>query len=122
MTGTECYQAALSLLAETEDTAGYYERFALPGINQLLANSRRELSALRQAQGETAPLGVLRIEALTETLPMPDDMARECLPYGLAALLVCDDDKQKFNWCAAEYADRLRAYCPASLLPIEEMY
>ncbi|NCB28365.1 MAG: hypothetical protein EOM63_01195 [Clostridia bacterium] len=40
---------------------------------------------------------------------------------GLAALLVCDDDKLKFNWCAAEFADRLQRYCPVTLQPVEEM-
>lgn len=121
MTGKECYEAALALLGETTDSAGYYEQFAIYHMNQVLANCRRELSAIAKAAGGEPVAVAPRIAMLTDALPAPEALARECLPYGLAALLVCDDDKQKFNWCAAEFTDRLQYYCPASLVPIEEM-
>ncbi len=121
MTGKECYEAALALLGETTDSAGYYDKFALFHLNQVLANCRRELSALSTAAGGPEIAAPPRLSALPDALPAPEALARECFPYGLAALLVCDDDKLKFNWCAAEFADRLQRYCPASLVPMEEM-
>lgn len=121
MTGKECYEAALALLGETSDSAGYYEKFALYHMNQVLANCRRELCALSLAAGGEAIATPPRITALEDALPAPEALARECFPYGLAALLVCDDDKLKFNWCAAEFADRLQRYCPVTLQPVEEM-
>lgn len=122
MTGSECYQAALTLLAETAESAGYYDGFAVGGLNQLLANCRWEIRALCERDGLPPPAGPLRIDGLEEALPADDAMVRECFPYGLAALLICDDDKAKFNWCASEFAERLSRHCPASLTPIEEMY
>ncbi|MCB6365927.1 hypothetical protein LI291_07040 [Intestinibacillus massiliensis] len=122
MTGTECYRAALALLAETTDSAGYYETFALYGVNQLLANCFRENNALRERAGQEPFAKPPRIEALDAALPVDEAMAAECFPYGLAALLVCEDDKDKFNWCAAEFAARLARHCPAAFLPVEEMY
>ena len=62
MTGTACFQAALGLLGETPDSGIYYEQFALGALNQLLANSLREINAVRAAQGEGAaePDGIVR--------------------------------------------------------------
>ena len=110
MTGTECFRAALNLLSETPDSGTYYEQFALGALNQLLVNSLREINA--------APP---QMEALADEIPAGDWLARECFPYGLAALLVADDDKAKFNWAATEYTDRLLRHCPAQLTGIQEM-
>ena len=121
MTGTECYHAALNLLSETPNTGVYYEEFALGPLTQLLTNSLREINALREAQQE-APLTVPpRLNALEEDIPADDWLVSECFPYGLAALLVADDDKAKFNWAASEYAERLLCHCPAQLTAVQEM-
>ena len=47
MTGTECFRAALNILSETPDSGVYYEQFALGALNQLLANSLREMNGWR---------------------------------------------------------------------------
>lgn len=121
MTGTECYCAALNLLSETRDTGVYYEQFALGALNQLLTNSLREINAMRAAQHEE-PLAVPpRLTSLEEDIPADDCLVSECFPYGLAALLVADDDKAKFNWAASEYAERLLCHCPAQLTAVQEM-
>ena len=121
MTGTECYHAALNLLGETPNTGVYYEQFALGALNQLLANSLREINAQRTAQHEPELTVPPRLTALDEELPADDCLAAECFPYGLAALLVADDDKAKFNWAASEYAERLLCHCPAQLTAVQEM-
>ena len=61
------------------------------------------------------------MEALGDEIPAGDWLTRECFPYGLAALLVADDDKAKFNWAATEYTDRLLRHCPAQFTGIQEM-
>ena len=121
MTGNECFYAALNLLSETPDTGVYYEQFALGALNQLLAGNLREINAVRSAHGENALTAPPRITTLSEQIPADECLAAECLPYGLAALLVADDDKAKFNWAAAEYAERLLRHCPAQLSAIQEM-
>lgn len=121
MTGTECFHAALSLLTETSDSGAYYEQFALSSLNQLLAGCLREMNAERTAAGEAAFSAPPRLAALSAEIPASEWLARECLPYGLAALLVLDDDKDKFNWASAEFAQRLLAHCPAELTAVQEM-
>ena len=122
MTGRECFLAAMNLLNEQEEGAAYYEQFAPGALNQLLANCLREVNALRSADGldelRTAP----RLAALEEELGVPETMARECFPYGLAALLICDEDHDKFNWLGAEFAARLDRHCPAGQFAVKELY
>ncbi|HIX09960.1 hypothetical protein [Agathobaculum sp.] len=121
MTGTECFRAALNLLSETPDSGTYYEQFALGALNQLLVNSLREINAERVFRAEQPFDAPPRMTALTEEIPAGDWLTRECFPYGLAALLVADDDKAKFNWAATEYTDRLLRHCPAQFTGIQEM-
>lgn len=122
MTGRACFDAAMNLLAEQEDGAVYYQQFALGALNQLLANCLREINALRQASGQeerkTAPV----LEALEGEIEGDEAMVRECFPYGLAALLICDEDHERFNWLGAEFAARLDRHCPAGQFAIKELY
>ena len=78
MTGTECFRAALNILSETPDSGVYYEQFALGALNQLLANSLREMNAERASDGKDVLLVPPRMTALTEELPAGDWLAR-CL-------------------------------------------
>lgn len=121
MTGTECFRAALTLLSETPESGVYYEQFALGALNQLLVNSLHEINAERLFSGEAALAVPPRLSSLSDELPAADWLVRECFPYGLAALLVADDDKAKFNWAANEYTDRLLRHCPAQFTAIQEM-
>ena len=121
MTGTECFRAALNLLSETPDSGTYYEQFALGALNQLLVNSLREINAERVFRAEQPFDAPPRMTALTEEIPAGDWLTRECFPYGLAALLVADDDKAKFNWAATEYPARLLRHGPAQFTGIQEM-
>ena len=121
MTGLECFRAALNLLSETPESGAYYEQFALGALNQLLVNSLREINAERRANNEDELLVPPRISALGDELPAAEWLVRECFPYGLAALLVADDDKAKYNWAANEYTDRLLLHCPAQFTGIQEM-
>ena len=86
-----------------------------------ITNSLREMNAERASDGKDVLLVPPRMTTLTEELPAGDWLARECFPYGLAALLVADDDKAKFNWAATEYSERLLSHCPAQFTAVQEM-
>lgn len=122
MTGEQCFMAAMNLLAEQEEGATYYRAFALGAVNQLLANCQRENNALREAAGQQTRLTPPILAALEDEIECDEAMVCECFPYGLAALLVCDEDKAKFNWLATEFAERVDRHCPAVLFPVEELY
>lgn len=112
----------MNLLTEQDAGAAYYHTFALGAINQLLSNCQRENNALREAAGQEPRLTPPILAAMEDEIEGEENMVRECFPYGLAALLVCDEDKIKFNWLATEFAERLDRHCPAILFPVEEIY
>ncbi len=122
MTGRECFLAAMNLLGEQEEGAAYYEQFACGALNQLLANCLREINALRQAAEQEELRVPQQIQALEDALEADEAMVRECFPYGLAALLICDDDREKFNWLGTEFAMRLDRHCPAAQFAVKELY
>ena len=122
MTGKECFDAAMNLLTEQEAGAGYYLQFALGALNQLLANCLREINALREADGQAVLKAPPRLERMEDALDADAAMVAECFPYGLAALLICDEDRERFNWLGAEFAARLDRHCPASQFAVKELY
>lgn len=122
MTGRECFLAAINLLGEQEEGAAYYEAFALRALNQLLNNCLREINALRQADGLDELRVAPQLAALGDEIEADEAMVRECFPYGLAALFICDDDREKFNWLGAEFAARLDRHCPAAQFAVKELY
>lgn len=122
MTGKECFLAAMNLLGEQEEGAAYYETFALGALRQLMNNCLREINALRQADGKEELRIAPQPGALEDALDADEAMVRECFPYGLAALLVCDEDHEKFNWLGSEFAARLDRHCPAAQFLVKELY
>ena len=122
MTGREVLMAAAGLLGESEDGMRYYEQFALVYLNQLLADCLRETNALRVRDGLDELRVPLQMQSLEQEVPGEEAMIRECFPYGFAALCICDDDREKFNWLSAEFSARLDLHCPAAQFAIEELY
>ena len=96
MTGTECCRAAMTIMGAGADSSEYYAQFALGALNQLIANSLREINAERVQQGESAFSVPPRMEALEDELPAPE-------------------------WLAREYAERLLLHCPAQFTAVQEM-
>lgn len=121
MTGDELYRATAVILGEELEKMHYYEKFALGVINQLLANSFRENNSLLVSQGKAELLRPPVLMAKSEEIPYEEALVRECFPYGLGALLVAEDDKNKFNWLSFEFENRIRLYNRAEFREIEEM-
>lgn len=119
MTGKECFLAAMNLLGEQEEGAAYYETFALGALRQLMNNCLREINALRQADGKEELRIAPQPGALEDALDADEAMVRECFPYGLAALLVCDEDHEKFNWLGQRVRRAARLPLPGRAVPRE---
>ena len=54
MTGTECCRAAMTIMGAGADSSEYYAQFALGALNQLIANSLREINAVRPRRVKSA--------------------------------------------------------------------
>lgn len=124
MTGKQLYEQAVVLLGMETEQVVYLEPLVLGCINQMMNDRLYEQNALQRAQGgdaqhmlATAPM----LESLEDEVPYEEMFVRECFPYGLAALLVAEDDRTMFNWLMSEYERRAAYYAPCTLTDMQEM-
>lgn len=125
MTGRQLYEQALVLLGLEAETVPYLEEMALGCINQMLYDRNYEQNALLRACGDQTaltdciPPGAL--DNLEEEIPYDERFVQECFPYGLAALLIAEDDRTMFNWLISEYQQHAAYYAPCIETPIRGM-
>ena len=105
MTADDIYGAALALMAESRDKAKGYQDKVVPLTNLLLATAYPAEQALRR-----------------EELPYQVDLLTECFPYGLAGMLILDDDTGKANFFNAMFDTALAKYSPADFEEVVDWY
>lgn len=120
MTGRQVYEQALVLLGMERDDVPWQEHMALGCLRQMLADRLYEQTALCRVQGKTEYNTVPELDELDEEIPYEELFVRECFPYGLAALLVAEDDRTMFNWLMSEYERRAAYYAPCILTELQE--
>ena len=91
------YESALALLSEEKQRVKDYPKFKIALTNQVLAECFDTNNTLRKIEGlEIIPKNEMPyVQSETDIIPYDIRLIRECMPYGLAALLVMDDDKEK---------------------------
>ena len=120
MTGEQLFQRAAALLGQELPDTAYLRTFALPCINQLLWDTLHCQQALERSRGMEATQRAPRLPQFEEEIPYEDGLVNTCFPYGLAALLVADDDREEYNRFSAEFEQRLRRYCPCEFTALED--
>lgn len=125
MTGRQLYEQALALLGLEVENVTYLEDMAPGCINQMLYDRNYEQNALLRAQGdETALAGCIPVavlDSLEDEIPYEERFVQECFPYGLAALLIAEDDRAMFNWLMSEYQQHTAYYAPCTETTIRGM-
>ena len=122
MTADDLYGAALALMAESRDRAKGYRDKLVPLVNLLLAGADPAEQALRRARGHPPLAALPRITTDGEELPYQVDLLTECFPYGLAGMLILDDDTGKANFFNAMFDTALAKYSPADFEEIVDWY
>ena len=120
MTGTELYTRAIALLGLRESEVKYYEELALECLNQLLDDHLWEQNALCAAKGVDGLTTAPEMSALTQNIPYEENMVRECFPYGLAAMLVAEEDHEEYNRMNEEMERRIAYYSPCYEIALQE--
>ena len=121
MTGKQLYEQSLSLLGLELEDVSWMESHAVGCINQMLSDHLYEQRTLCYAHGVPAPVIAPTLSSLEEEIPYDEMFVRECFPYGLAALLVAEDDHTMFNWMMSEYERRVTYYAPCTFTQIRGM-
>lgn len=120
MTGRQLYEQALILLGMEQENVPYLEEMAPGCINQMLSDRLYEHNALCRAQGTDGFSTAPELDSMDDDIPYDEMLVRECFPYGLAALLIAEDDRTMFNWLMSEYERRAAYYAPCTLTQIQE--
>lgn len=121
MTGRQLYDQAICLLGMEQENVTYLEEMAVGCINQMLSDRMYEHNALCRARGEEGVAFPPALVSLDDEIQYDDMLVCECFPYGLAALLVAEDDRTMFNWLMSEYERRAAYYAPCTLTQIRGM-
>ena len=122
MSADDLYGLALALLGETRDKAKGYADKLVPLTNLLLAAAAPAEGALRRARGLPPLDGVPAVATAGEALPCQPDLQAGCLPYGLAGMLILDDDPGRANYLNALFDGALARLCPADWVPVADCY
>ena len=121
MTGKQLYEQAAVLLGLDMEQAVYLEPFVCGCINQLLRDRMYEQNAVQRTRGIQQTLTAApTVDSMEEELPYDEMLVCECFPYGLAALLVAEEDHTMFNWLMSEYERRAAYYAPCALTDMQE--
>ncbi len=123
MTGRELYRRAVALLGQDVRDVTHYEGIALEAVNQLLADYLWEQNALCEVYHRKGFVNPPELLSLDDAVPYQERMVRECFPYGLAALLVADEDREEYNRmmdCLEKRMESYRPCCETELRGTEE--
>lgn len=119
MTGAELFEQAMILNGMEAEDAEALRPFALGCINQLLRDRVYEQLRLTADTEEWSGLRpAAALNCLEDEIPYEECFVQECFPYGLAAMLIEEDDHSKFNWLMEEYERRVAYYAPCVQTPI----
>ena len=121
MTGIDLFEQAMMLSGMELEDAEALKPFALGCINQLLrdrAYEQQRLTAHAEQWSALRPAAALN--GLEDEIPYEECFVQECFPYGLAAMLMEEDDHSKCNWLMEEYERRAAYYASCVQMPILE--
>ena len=120
MTADDLYGTALALLGESRERAKGYDDKLLPLVNLSLLQLYPAEQALRRARALPLLSAPVQVQAREQPIDGQPDLLAACLPYGLAAALVLDDDAARANYFGSMADSALQAYTPADFVPIAD--
>ena len=90
----------------------WYYRLRFLLINQVIAECFTANNMFLISRGEKMLGEIPKIDGDDDTIPYEDVLCRLCMPYGLASLLVMDDDKAKCTALSRQFEELKAKLCP----------
>ncbi len=108
MTGNDILKISLDLMFETETE---YEKNAVSFLNLMIPELFETENLIRTAQNLELLADVPYIESLEEVIPYCDNLTRGAMPYGLASMIMMDDDDtSKAGYYRQLYVNAVNSY------------
>lgn len=120
----ELYKASLALIATTVARAKSYDDFKLPIINQIISECFNANNVIRSAKGleELSMDEMPYVRGDSDVIDYDIMLFRAVMPYGVASLLVADDDVSLASVYSNQYESKLRLLTSATSSMIEDVY
>lgn len=108
MTGNDILKISLDLMFETETE---YEKNAVSFLNIMIPELFETENLIRTAQNRELLADVPYVESLEDTIPYCDNLTRGAMPYGLASMIMMDDDDtSKAGYYRQLYVNAVNSY------------
>ncbi len=104
------YESALALLGEMPGQGDEFHPNVIALINTLIADCFDVNNTLRVYRGEKALEEIPFNESLDDRLEYEEQLCRDMLPYGLAALMILEDDANRAGFFDFRYQQKKLHY------------
>lgn len=125
MNGRDIYRAALAQMGEPlTSEADYEEDVVLGKLNIMLPNLFVVNNLMRETRGKERMESIPVLTSLdAEQIGYEDEIERTVLPFGLAAILLLDDEEDnKAAFCNNKYYESIRELQCVPKRAIEDVY
>lgn len=122
MTCDEIYTLALALLGVERAAAPDYTARVPALINTLLGQCLPADNRMRLGQEQPLREAIPRVHALGDTIDLNEALCLLVLPYGLAALLVLDEDAARAGFFHNTFLETLELFRRSGAMAILDIY
>ena len=120
MTGNDILKISLDLMFETETE---YTKNAVSFLNLMIPELFETENLIRAAQNQEPLAGVPYIESLEEVIPYCDNLTRGAMPYGLASMIMMDDDDtSKAGYYKSLYVNAVNSFSRTAPEMVVDVY
>lgn len=120
MTGNDILKISLDLMFETETE---YTKNAVSFLNLMIPELFETENLIRMAQKQEPLADVPYIESLEDVIPYCDNLTRGAMPYGLASMIMMDDDDtSKAGYYKSLYVNAVNSFSRAAPEMVVDVY
>ena len=121
MTAEDIYQSTLLLINSSREDS-YYRGMFLQALSMLLEETYKFNNTLRLQAGKLAQSSVQPVEDFSSNVELEPYLAKTILPYGLAGILLYEDNPTKATIYRNRYDYRLSEVTFATYEPVYDVY
>lgn len=120
MTAQEIYETALNLLGEFPEQDSENIKMALNLLNVLIADCFDINNTLRSYDGKEKLREIPVRNSMDESMEYEYILCRDALPYGLAALIILEDDTNRAGFFDFRYQQKKMQYSKMENIEIDD--
>lgn len=122
MTADDIFDTTLTLMFASADEKTDYQTAFLSALNLTLAETFNVNNSIRVSKDLAELTAIPTIAATTETMTYDDVVCRRILPYGIAGMIMAEDDKSQAIQYKNKYEYEIANSYNAAYVEIADYY